>query len=103
VRGECNTPVGHSFGGWTVLATPEAESRVQAVVALGPGGSAHPRPGILPLKLTFDWGRDVPTLYLAAEHDTPIPLSRASTKRCGRCRSPVMPRGYRRRCGPSRT
>lgn len=67
--------VGHSFGGWTVLATPEVEPRVRAVVALGPGGSAHPRPGILPLTLTFAWGRDVPTLYLAAEHDTPIPLA----------------------------
>lgn len=67
--------VGHSFGGWTVLATPEVEPRVRAVVAMGPGGSAHPRPGILPLKLTFDWGRDVPTLYLAAEDDVPIPLA----------------------------
>jgi dienelactone hydrolase len=67
--------VGHSFGGWTVLATPEVEPRVRAVVALGAGGSAHPLPGILPLKLTFAWGRDVPTLFLAAEHDTPIPLA----------------------------
>jgi dienelactone hydrolase len=67
--------VGHSFGGWTVLATPEVEPRVRAVVALGAGGSAHARPGILPLTLTFAWGRDVPTLYLAAEDDTPIPLA----------------------------
>jgi hypothetical protein len=28
---------------------------------------------VLPLSLTLDWGRDVPTLYLAAEHDVPIP------------------------------
>jgi dienelactone hydrolase len=67
--------VGHSFGGWTVLATPEVERRVRAVVALGPGGSAHPRPGILPLSLTFDWGRDIPALYLAAEDDVPVPLA----------------------------
>ena len=67
--------VGHSFGGWTVLATPEVDRRVRTVVALGPGGSAHPRPGVLPLKLTFEWGRDVPTMYLAAEDDTPIPLA----------------------------
>ncbi len=66
---------GHSFGGWTVLATPEAESRVRSVVALAPGGSSHPLPGILPLKLTFAWGREVPTLYLAADQDTPIPLA----------------------------
>jgi predicted dienelactone hydrolase len=66
--------VGHSFGGWTVLATPEVDPRVRSVVALGAGGSAHPRPGILPAKLSFHWGRNVPTLYLAAENDVPIPL-----------------------------
>ncbi len=67
--------VGHSFGGWTALATPEVETRVQAVVAMGPGGSSHPRPGILPVRLTFAWSRAVPTLYLAAEDDVPIPLA----------------------------
>ncbi len=66
--------VGHSFGGWTVLAVPETDARVGSVVAMGPGGSSHPRPGILPLSLTFAWGRDVPVLYLAAEEDVPIPL-----------------------------
>ena len=66
--------VGHSFGGWTALAAPEVEPRIRAVVALGPGGSSKPKPGILPLKLSFAWGRDVPTLYLAAENDVPIPL-----------------------------
>jgi len=67
--------VGHSFGGWTALAAPEAERRIRAVVALAPGGNSQPRPGILPVKLTFAWGRDVPTLYLAASDDVPIPLS----------------------------
>src|SRR5260370_1008165 len=67
--------VGHSFGGWTGLATPEFDSRARSVVAMAPGGSSSPKPGILPLKLTFDWGRDVPTLYLAAENDVPIPLA----------------------------
>ena len=66
--------VGHSFGGWTALAAPETEPRVRAVVALAPGGSSRPRPGVLPLALTFAWGRDVPVLYLAAADDTPIPL-----------------------------
>lgn len=69
--------VGHSFGGWTVLATAEVEPRVRALVAMGPGGSAHPRPGILPLTLTFAWHRDIPTLYLAAEQDTMIPVASA--------------------------
>jgi predicted dienelactone hydrolase len=67
--------VGHSFGGWTALAATEVEQRIRAVVALAPGGSSHPKPGILPVKLTFNRGRDVPTLYLVAENDTSLPLS----------------------------
>lgn len=67
--------VGHSFGGWTALAATEVEQRIQAVVALAPGGSSQPRPGILPVKLTFNWGRDVPTLYLVAENDVSLPLA----------------------------
>jgi dienelactone hydrolase len=67
--------VGHSFGGWTAVAAPEVEGRIGAVVALAPAGSSQPKPGILPAKLTFAWGRDVPTLYLAAEYDVAIPLS----------------------------
>jgi dienelactone hydrolase len=66
--------VGHSFGGWTALAAPEVEARIRAVVALAPGGGARPKPGILPAKLTFKWGRDVPTLYIVAENDTSLPL-----------------------------
>ena len=67
--------VGHSFGGWAVLATPEVDDRVGSVVAMGPGGSESPRPGILPVRLTFRWRRSIPTLYLAAENDVPIPLA----------------------------
>jgi len=44
------------------------------VVALAPGGSSQPRPGIIPAKLAFRWDRDVPTLYLVAERDTATPL-----------------------------
>jgi dienelactone hydrolase len=66
---------GHSFGGWTVLATTEVEPRIRSVVAMAPGGNSNPRPGILPLTLSFVWGRDVPTLYLAAENDVMIPLT----------------------------
>jgi hypothetical protein len=46
-----------------------------AVVALAPGGSSRPKPGIIPVKLTFSWSRDVPTLYLVAENDTSLPLA----------------------------
>jgi dienelactone hydrolase len=67
--------VGHSFGAWTALATPEIDSRIRAVVALAPGGTSNPRPGILPVKLTFQWGHEVPALYLVAENDVPLPLA----------------------------
>lgn len=67
--------VGHSFGGWTALATPEADQRISAVVALAPGGSSNPPPNIIPATLTFAWGRDVPTLYLVAANDTALPLA----------------------------
>ncbi|HEY3217265.1 MAG TPA: hypothetical protein VGK93_12315 [Candidatus Eisenbacteria bacterium] len=67
--------VGHSFGGWTALASIEVEPRIGTVVALAPGGSSRPKPGILPAPLAFGWGRDVPTLYLVAENDTMTPLA----------------------------
>ncbi|HYY42675.1 MAG TPA: dienelactone hydrolase family protein [Pyrinomonadaceae bacterium] len=66
--------VGHSFGGWTALAAVEVEQRIRAVVALAPGGASQVKPGMLPLKLTFKWDRDVPTLYLVAEDDASLPL-----------------------------
>jgi predicted dienelactone hydrolase len=40
--------VGHSFGGWTALATPELEPRVRAVAALAPAGASRPRPASCP-------------------------------------------------------
>ena len=67
--------VGHSFGGWTALASPDVVLEIRAVVALAPGGSSNPRPGILPAKLAFKWGRDVPTLVLVADHDVCLPIS----------------------------
>ncbi len=66
--------IGYSFGGWTALAATEIESRIRAVVALAPAGSSKPKPGILPATLSFDWGRDVPALYLVAENDVMTPL-----------------------------
>jgi dienelactone hydrolase len=66
--------VGHSFGGWTALATPDQEPRVRAVVALAPGGASRPRPGIIAVGLDFAWGRDVPALYLAGDEDVMTPL-----------------------------
>src|SRR5262249_25521800 len=66
--------VGHSFGGWTALAAPDVEPRIKAVVALAPGGSSNPRPGILPAKLSFAYGRQVPILLLVADADVCLPL-----------------------------
>jgi predicted dienelactone hydrolase len=64
--------IGHSLGGWTVLAAAQADPRVASVVALAPGGSAQPRPGVL--KLPLDQVRPVPTLYLTGDKDVPIPV-----------------------------
>ena len=71
----CIGIAGHSFGGGTALATPEVDNRIQAVIAMAPGGASKPRPGILPVKLSFTWGRNVPVLYLVAENDVPLPLA----------------------------
>jgi len=64
--------VGHSLGGWTVLQAAEEDTRIQAVVALAPGGAKNPKPGILPLELRF--GRSFPSLFIAAENDVSLPL-----------------------------
>jgi len=67
---------GHSFGGWTTLAVAASEPRIRAAVPLAPAGGASPLP-VDPLRnsLRFDWGRDVPTLLLAAERDSLLPLA----------------------------
>jgi predicted dienelactone hydrolase len=67
--------VGWSFGGWSVLATPESDARVGAVAAFAPAGGSNPLPGTLPVALTFAWQRQVPTLLLAAASDRSVPLS----------------------------
>jgi dienelactone hydrolase len=66
--------VGHSFGGWAVLAAPDSEPRVKAVVALAPGGASQRKSGILPVSLNFGWSRSVATLLLAAGDDAFLPL-----------------------------
>jgi dienelactone hydrolase len=66
--------IGHSFGGWTALATPEQDPRIRAVVTLAPAGSSQPVRGVIPAMLTFAWRREVPTLYLVAELDVPTPI-----------------------------
>ena len=63
--------VGHSLGGWTVIKTADSEARAQSVVALVPAGSESPRPGVIDAPLHPQ--RNVPTLFIAAEDDVPIP------------------------------
>jgi dienelactone hydrolase len=66
--------VGHSLGGWSVLATADVDQRVGAVVALAPGGSRHPKPGVLRRPLEFTRSPGVPILFLTGENDVPVPL-----------------------------
>ena len=66
---------GHSFGGWTALALPETDTRIQAVVALARGGASNPKPGIIPATLSFNWPRPPATLYIVAEDDVLTPIA----------------------------
>jgi predicted dienelactone hydrolase len=67
---------GHSFGGWTTLAMTASDRRIRAALPLAPaGGSSHMPVEPLRQSLSFDWGRDVPTLFLVAERDSLLPLA----------------------------
>ena len=66
--------VGHSFGGWTALASADADERIGAVVALAPAGSATRRPGIIPVRASFCHERAVPTLLVGGDQDQSIPI-----------------------------
>ena len=66
---------GHSFGGWTTLRMAALDRRVRAALPMAPAGGECPLPADALIKsLDFDWGRDVPTLYLVADKDTLLPL-----------------------------
>ncbi len=69
---------GHSFGGWTTLATAGRDARVRAALPLAPAGGSTPLtadgPNPLADALDLEWDREVPVLYLVAEHDTLLPL-----------------------------
>lgn len=69
--------VGHSFGGWTALCSPAHHARVSSIVALAPAGGptpTYPDDNPLEARLSLAWGRDVPTLVVAAELDSILPL-----------------------------
>ncbi len=48
----------------------ERAARIQGWIA----GSSRPPPNVVPATLTFEWRRDVPTLYLVAENDSALPM-----------------------------
>lgn len=75
--GERAGVVGHSFGGWTALSAPAHHPSVAAVVALAPAGGptpTYPDDNPLESRLSLAWGRDVPTLVIAADLDSILPL-----------------------------
>jgi dienelactone hydrolase len=80
---------GHSFGGWTTLHVAGRDRRIRAALPLAPAGGRTPLvAGRNPLELLdLAWGRDVPTLFLVAEHDTLLPLE-GMHDLLGRTRSP---------------
>ncbi len=61
---------GHSFGGWTTLASIAAQPAIGAAVLLAPAGAA-PK---LRAALDFAWPHPVPTLIVAAESDSLLPM-----------------------------
>lgn len=71
---------GHSFGGWTTLATTARDTRIRAALPLAPaGGRGNPLTGDgedpLYDSLDLAWKNRVPTLFLVADRDTLLPLT----------------------------
>ncbi|MEM7139789.1 MAG: dienelactone hydrolase family protein [Actinomycetota bacterium] len=75
---------GHSFGGWTTLATASEDERIRATLPLAPAGGdggvwdgpQDPRAvmrSVLDQHYPLEWGRDVPTLTLVADLDSVLP------------------------------
>jgi predicted dienelactone hydrolase len=66
---------GHSFGGWTAIATTARDRRIRAAVPLAPAGGWTPITAALRCRdADFAWGRAVPTLFVVADRDTLLPL-----------------------------
>jgi predicted dienelactone hydrolase len=67
---------GHSFGGWTALAAVAADDRFAAALPLAPGGGDVGNIDGIDVRdtLELDWGRVVPTLFMAADGDSILGL-----------------------------
>lgn len=66
---------GHSFGGWTVLEATGRDERVATVVGLAAGGGRDGVDDVAAAFLDLDWGRSVPTLLMAADGDSILPVA----------------------------
>jgi predicted dienelactone hydrolase len=76
IEGDAVGVAGHSFGGWTALMATGRDRRIAAALALAPAGGASPLPDDpMARRLDLDWPRPVPTLFVAAEHDSILPLA----------------------------
>lgn len=66
---------GHSFGGWTTLVTTARDRRIRVALPLAPAGGASDLPvETLERGMDLRFGREVPTLFIAADQDTLLPL-----------------------------
>ena len=65
---------GHSFGGFTALAAAGRDTRIAVVIGLAPAGGPSPAGGALARRLDLDWRRVVPTLFIAGDEDSVLPL-----------------------------
>jgi pimeloyl-ACP methyl ester carboxylesterase len=62
---------GHSFGGWTSVRAVADEPRIAAVVALAPAIGVP----VLRAAIDLAWDRPVPTLIIAADRDSLLPIA----------------------------
>jgi predicted dienelactone hydrolase len=66
---------GHSFGGWTTLVTTARDRRIRAALPLAPaGGASDLDANVLVETMDLRFGREVPTLFIAADLDSLLPL-----------------------------
>jgi pimeloyl-ACP methyl ester carboxylesterase len=66
---------GHSFGGWTALATTARAARVAVSFTMCSAGGPDHRAGERLLKeIDFEWDRVVPALFVAAARDSVVAI-----------------------------
>ena len=68
---------GHSFGGWTSLATSMNDERIKAVIPLAPAGGKSKTAisnGVDFAMNNIKFANTIPCLYLVADQDTLLPL-----------------------------